>query len=148
MKELRCDNGSSFVGTERALKKSIKEWNQLQLIQGGCKWPIQPPSTSSMSGVWERMVQCAKNVRKSIRGGHVVTGVVLQTGMIEVQRILNGRDLTANSGSPDDLQPLILAHFLTQKKKISLPPSSTRLICTEESGDNSNPRRTYSGSVG
>ena len=28
VKELRCDNGSNFVESERELKKSLREWNQ------------------------------------------------------------------------------------------------------------------------
>ena len=75
-----------------------------------------------MSGVWERMVRSAKAVLKSIFGSHIVTDVVLQTVMTEVERILNGRALTANSDSPDDLEPLTPAHFLMQRKCISLPP--------------------------
>ena len=31
VKELRCDNGSNFVGSERELKKSLREWNQGQI---------------------------------------------------------------------------------------------------------------------
>ena len=66
LKELRCDNGSNFVRSERELKKSLLEWNQGQiereLKQRGCKWVFQPPTASSMSGVWERMVRSAKPV--------------------------------------------------------------------------------------
>ena len=126
VKELRCDNGSNFVGSERELKKSLREWNQGQiereLIQRGCKWIFQPPTASSMSGVWERMVRSAKTVLKSILGAQTVTDVVLRTLVTEVERILNGRALTANSDDPNDLEPLTPAHLLMQRKIICLPP--------------------------
>ena len=31
VKELRCDNGSNFIGSERELKKSPHEWNKGQI---------------------------------------------------------------------------------------------------------------------
>lgn len=42
--------------------------------------------------------------------------------MTEVERILNGRALTANSDDPNDLQPLTPAHFLKQRRTVCLPP--------------------------
>ena len=64
MKEIRCDNGSNFVGAQRELKESLDEWNQgrieSELIQHGCKWIFQPPTASSISGVWECLVRSEK----------------------------------------------------------------------------------------
>lgn len=50
------------------------------------------------------------------------TDVVLQTLLTEVERVLNGRALTANSDDPSDFEPLTPAHFLMQRKVIGLPP--------------------------
>ena len=42
VKEIRCDNGSNFVGAQRELKESLEKWNQgrieSELTQYGCKW--------------------------------------------------------------------------------------------------------------
>ncbi|KAL9975233.1 hypothetical protein ACROYT_G012367 [Oculina patagonica] len=126
VKEIRCDNGSNFVGAQSELKESLDEWNQgrieSELIQYGCKWVFQPPTASSMSGVWERLVRSAKTVLKSILGGHVVTDAVLQTLLTEVEHVLNGRALTANSDDPSDFEPLTPAHFLMQRNFVCLPP--------------------------
>lgn len=101
-------NGSNFVGAERELRESIEEWNgqkiERELLQHGCKWVFQPPTASSMSGIWERMVRSAKTTLKAIIGSRTVTDTVLQTLLTEVERILNGRALTANSDDPNDLQ--------------------------------------------
>ena len=75
-----------------------------------------------MSGVWERLVRSAKTVLKAILGAHVVIDVVLQTLLTEVERVLNGRALTANSDDPSDFELLTPGHFLMQRKVIFLPP--------------------------
>lgn len=115
--ELPCDNGSNFVGAEWELRESIEEWNgqkiDRELLQHGCKWVFQSPTASSMSGIWERMVQCAKTALKAILGSRTVTDTVLQTLLTEVEQILNGRALTANSDDSNDLQPLTHHLFAT-----------------------------------
>ena len=68
------------------------------------------------------MVQSVRTVNKSILGAQMVTDVVLQTLFSEVERILNGRALTANSDDVNELEPLTLAYFLMQRKIIILPP--------------------------
>lgn len=74
-----------------------------------------------MSAIWKRMVRSAKTALKAILGSQTVTGTVLQTLLTEVERMLNGRALTANSGNPNDFQPLTPAHFLMQRHTICLP---------------------------
>jgi len=75
-----------------------------------------------MSGVWERLVHSAKGVIKSTTGLQTLTDTALYTLLTEVERILNGRALTANSDDPEDLQALTPAHFLMQRKTMSLQP--------------------------
>lgn len=126
VKELRSDQGSNFIGAERELREAIDQWNQNQiekeLLQRNCQWKFQPPTASSMSGVWERLVRSVKTALKSIVGTQLLTDTALQTFLTEVERILNGRALTSNSDDPCDLEPLTPAHFLLQRKLIGLPP--------------------------
>ena len=104
VKELRCDNGSNFVESERELKKSLQERNQGQiqreLTQRGYKWIFQPPTALSMSGVWERMVRSAKSVLKSILGAQTVTDVILRT-LPHSKLGRSERSRTANTGPQD-----------------------------------------------
>ena len=106
--------------------EEIKQWDQQkidrELLQPGCKWICQPPTASSMSGIWERLVHSAKTVLKAILGTQLVTEPVLQMLLTEVERVLNGRALTANSDNLNDLQPLTPSHFLMQRKTICLTP--------------------------
>ncbi|KAL9977121.1 hypothetical protein ACROYT_G014494 [Oculina patagonica] len=59
-----------IVPTEWELRESIEEWNgqkiEREMLQDGCKWIFQPPTASSMYGMWERMVQSAKTALKAI----------------------------------------------------------------------------------
>ena len=85
------------------------------------------PTASSMSRIWERLVRSAKTVLKAILGTQMVSEPVLQTLLTEVEQVLNGRALTANSDDLNDLQPLTPAHFLMQRKTICLPPGVFQL---------------------
>lgn len=64
----------------------------------------------------------AKTVLRAILRTQVVMEPLLQTLLTEVERVLNGRALTANSDDPNDLQPLRPVHFLMQRQSICLTP--------------------------
>ena len=67
-------------------------------------------------------MQSAKTTLKAIIGSQTVSDTALQTLLTEVERILNGRALTASSDDPSDLQPLTPAHFLMKRRTVCLPP--------------------------
>ena len=66
-------------------------------------------------------MQSAKTTLKAIIGSQTVSDTALQTLLTEVERILNGRALTANSDDPSDLQPLTPAHFFMKRRTVCLP---------------------------
>lgn len=51
----------------------------------------------------------------------MVTEAVLQTLLTEMERVLNGFALTANSDDPHDLQPITPSHFNTQEGYLLTP---------------------------
>ena len=72
VKEIRSDNGTTFVGAEREIRESLHRMNyrklENDLMQRGCKWVFHPPGASHMSGVWERLVRTVRRSLKAILG--------------------------------------------------------------------------------
>lgn len=126
VKELRSDNGTNFVGAERELRASIKEWNHKQieeeLQQRDCKWVFHPPGASHMSGVWERLIRSAKRAMKAILGEKTVDEEVLRTVLSEAQAITNSRPLCPNSDDPRDIEAITPNHLLLQRAVTTIPP--------------------------
>ena len=63
-------------------------------------------------------------VLKSLTVIQTVTEIVLQTLLTEVERLINGCALNANSDGPHDPQPITPSHFIMQKKTTCLSPGS------------------------
>ena len=117
---------------------SLREWNQgkieRELIQRSCKWIFQPPTASSMSGVWETIVWSAKTVLKSILGAQTVTDVVLWTLLTEVERILHEpsqRTRTIRTISNRYHRP---SYWCGGRSSVCLLGSLRKLTFTERSG--------------
>lgn len=69
VKEMRSDNGTNYVGSERELREAAKELNhsriESSLLLDGIKWIFNPPSGSHHGGVWERLIRQVKNILPS-----------------------------------------------------------------------------------
>ena len=91
---------------------------QRYLSEQGCTWEFNPPHSSHMGGVWERMIGVARRVLDSIllqsKSSHL-SHEVLCTFLAEVTAIVNARPLIPVSNDPE--LPFILtpATLLTQK---------------------------------
>ena len=126
MSELRSDNGTNFVSTEKELKESLKSWNLKQieksLLQKGVKWTFNPPHGAHHGGIWERLIRMIKIILHSVTSLQHLDDEGLQTVMCEVEAILNSRPLTTVSDNPNDLEPLTPNHLLQLKVQPILPP--------------------------
>ncbi|XP_033646855.1 uncharacterized protein LOC117306360 [Asterias rubens] len=121
-KQLRSDCGTNFVGACNELKfgKEQQQETRMQryLSEQGCTWEFNPPHSSHMGGVWERMIGVAWRVLDSIllqnKSSHL-SHEVLCTFLAEVTAIVNARPLIPVSNDPE--LPFILtpARLLTQK---------------------------------
>ncbi len=124
--ELRSDNGTNFVSTEKELKEALKSWNMQQieqsLLQKGVKWTFNPPHGAHYGGIWERLIRMVKTVFRSVTSEQYLDEEGLQTVMCEVEAILNSRPLTSVSDNPNDLEPLTPNHLLQLKVQPLLPP--------------------------
>lgn len=132
VRQLRCDQGTNFVGAQNELKAALEELNQehLQeyLVENGCEWiPFQMnvPHSSHMGGVWERLIRTVRSALETliVSAGTQLDDEAFRTLMTEVECIVNSRPLTvSNLNDPDAPEPLTPNHLLTLKQKVVLPP--------------------------
>lgn len=88
------------------------------------EWKFQPPSTSHMSGIWERLIRSVSKMMKAVLG-YPKAFVGLETLRIvfaEVVTSLNSRPVTPVSDDRSDYEPLTPSHFLLQRQNFALPP--------------------------
>ena len=127
-KEIWSDNGTNFVGADKEIQQSIREWDQDELNKRLIKdeisyhlcprseWKFQPPATSHMNGAWERLIRSVRKSMRAILGNQnaLVSLETLRTVFAEVVTILNSRPLTPSSDDPSDCEPLTPSHLLLQ----------------------------------
>ena len=129
VKEIRSDRGTNFVGAckDLGISSNIDE-NVVEryLSEKGCKWTFNPPHSSHMGGVWERMIGITRKILDSMllqSGLSRLTHEVLTTFMAEVMAIVNNRPLVPVSTDAQDPFILTPATLLTQKSgPYPIPP--------------------------
>lgn len=127
VKQIRSDRGTNFVGSTNDL--NINTINiedgpvKSVLHENGTTWIFNPPHSSHMGGVWERLIGVARRIldsmllENSMNKGHL-THEVLVTFLAEVSAIMNSRPLTTLSTDPDDPYPLSPSLLITQKPDV------------------------------
>jgi len=129
VKLIRSDCGTNFKGACRELKillRDDKEPNVFRFLsKEGCTWIFNPPHSSHMGGVWERMIGISRRILDSmlsqIQPSHL-SHEVLSTFMAEVSAIINARPLTTISTDVSAPSLLTPAMILSQKVCSSPPP--------------------------
>ncbi|KAA0703644.1 hypothetical protein E1301_Tti015510 [Triplophysa tibetana] len=123
--QLRCDQGTNFVGARREFAELLKEMDQERVKALGCEFFMNPPAASHMGGVWERQIRTVRSVLTAIldQSSRRLDSTSLRTFLYEVMAIVNSRPLTAEHlNDPSGLEPLTPNHILTMKSTILLPP--------------------------
>ena len=120
--EVRSDRGTNFIAASKELKCEIIDVED-PIMKGyldvqNIVWRFNPPHSSHMGGVWERMIGIARRILNSMLSENKhrnLTHEVLCTFMYEVTAIINSRPLVPVSTDPE--QPLVLSPsvLLTQK---------------------------------
>lgn len=120
VKIFRSDRGTNFVGAMDDLKMDVinveDEKMRKHLHGSRAVWLFNPPKSSHMGGVWERMIGVARRILESMLANtKTLTDEILATFMAEVSAIINSRPLIPVSTDPE--APLILTPtmLLTQK---------------------------------
>ena len=132
VRQLRCDQGTNFVGARNELKASLEELDQVQLqeylVENGCEWipfRMNVPHSSHMGGVWERLIRTVRCALETllVSAGTQLDDEAFRTLMTEVECIVNSRPLSVNDlNDPEAPEPLTPNHLLTLKQKLVLPP--------------------------
>ncbi|XP_062567165.1 uncharacterized protein LOC134229426 [Saccostrea cucullata] len=126
VKKIRSDNGTNFVGADRELRNSIKDWNESQIheamLQRNIDWQFNPPAGSHHGGVWERIIRSVRKVMNSVLREQILDDEGLGTLMCEIESILNDRPITKSSDRYDDLEVLTPNHLLLMRIQPNLPP--------------------------
>ena len=130
--ELRCDQGTNFVGAKNELASAFKELDTTPLKEylssQDCDWidfNLNTPHASHMGGIWERQIRTTRSVLSSLLLDHgtQLDDEALQTLMTETESIVNSRPLTVEN-LLDPLAPELLTpnNLLTLKTQVMLPP--------------------------
>ncbi|XP_067947311.1 uncharacterized protein [Watersipora subatra] len=113
---IRCDQGTDFVGAFNDLAKNMRITHHYPDI----KFTFNPPHSSNMGGVWERLIRTARNILKGMgekHGGRLSTPQ-LRTLLYEVMSVMNSRPLGVVTEEQTPLTPNML---LTMKSQLTLP---------------------------
>lgn len=128
--KLYSDNGTTFVGANRELTKTLTDLLQSEkhnkevsayLEQKKICWHFSPPRSPHFGGLWEAAVKAFKhNFYRSVEE-KLLTYEELNTLVIEIEAILNSRPITPISSDPNDLRSLSPSHFLIGDSLLSVP---------------------------
>lgn len=110
IKVIYSDNGTNFIGAERATREELKT-NQERMTEAvgkrlELKWCFIPAYSPWTGGAWERLIGYAKKCLKFTLKGEVPTENALINLIIEAEVMLNKRPLTHTPVDPDDEEPL------------------------------------------
>lgn len=125
VRQLRCDQGTNFVGARREFAELMKGMDQERVKALGCEFLMNPPAASHMGGVWERQIRTIRSVLSAIldQSAQRLDSTSLRTFLYEVMAIVNSRPLTTEYlNDPSGPEPLTPNHILTMKSTIILPP--------------------------
>lgn len=132
VRQIRCDQGSNFVGAKNEMYNALKQMdvNHLTafLAERQCDFIMNAPHSSHVGGVWERQIRTVRNVLRStlsLSPGRL-DDACLRTLFYEAMSIVNSRPLTVdNLNDPNGPEPLTPNHLLTMKPTGALPPPGT-----------------------
>ena len=128
IKRIFSDKGTNFVGSNKALKAAVKEWNQRQihvcLRQKAIDWSFNPPGSSHMGDSRERMIRTVRKILIVLLSRYTIEDDTLHTLLLEVKSMVNSRPL-CESVAPGSETPLTPNHLLRIDTSIGLSPVFT-----------------------
>lgn len=130
--EILSDRGTNFVGAAKELNMNTcyveKGPIANYLSENRITWKFNPPHSSHMGGVWERMIGVVRRILDSMlldMRRKPLTHEVLCTLMAEVCAVVNNRPIVPISHDPDSPFLLTPSVLLTQKVGLNQALSSS-----------------------
>ncbi|KAL4008603.1 hypothetical protein ACER0C_002455 [Sarotherodon galilaeus] len=133
VRQLRCDQGTNFMGAKRELLELMKDMDQEPQRAMGCEFVVNVPSVSHMGGVWERQIRTVRSVLTAMldKFSNRLDTTSLRTLLYETMAIINSRPLSVEYlNDPLGPEPLTPNHILTMKSSVILPPPGE--FCRED----------------
>ncbi|CAI5663179.1 unnamed protein product [Oreochromis niloticus] len=100
--EIRCDQGSNFVGAKNELQEALKQVDSNRittfLAEKQCDFKMHTPHSSHTGGVWERQIRTVRNILRStvsLSSGRM-DDASLRTFFYEAMAIVNSRPPTVD----------------------------------------------------
>lgn len=125
-KKLFSDNGTSFKGAEKEMKKAIEHWMDKETLEHihdrGTDWHFMSPAAPHQGGIYEAAVKSMKFHVKRIVGMKVLPYEQFHTLLLQVEAILNSRPINPLYDDPKDMQALTPGHFLIGEPLITPLP--------------------------
>ena len=125
--ELYSDQGTTFVGADKALKELYMASSDYmqgllgKLAEEGTKWSFNSPGSPHFGGLWESAVKSIKHHLRRVIGNTTLTFEEFYTLLKQVEACLNSRPLVPLSDDPSDQNFLCPSFLLTQSNSYIVP---------------------------
>ncbi|XP_049419820.1 uncharacterized protein LOC125880984 [Epinephelus fuscoguttatus] len=127
--QLRCDQGTNFVGASNEFKDALKQCDiralEAFLADKQCEFRFNAPSASHAGGIWERQIRTIRSVLDVTvaQCPGRLDDASLRTLFYEAMSIVNSRPLSVDGiDDPKSLEPLTPNHLILMKSRIALSP--------------------------
>jgi len=96
VRQLRCDQGTNFVGARRVFSELLKGMDQEQQRKIGCEFVMNVPSASHMGGIWEHQIRTIRSILTVMldKSASRLDTATLRTFLYETMAIINSRPLS------------------------------------------------------
>lgn len=125
-RKLFSDNGTSFKGAEKEIKKAMEHWIGKDMLEHmhnrGTDWEFMSPAAPHQGGIYEAAVKSMKFHVKRIMGMKILPYEQFYTLLLQVEAILNSRPINPLSDDPKDMQALTPGHFLVGEPLVTPLP--------------------------
>ncbi|XP_017478403.1 PREDICTED: uncharacterized protein LOC108368133 [Rhagoletis zephyria] len=113
-REIYTDNGTNFKATEKILRTEANDMDYaaIQSKFDDIKWKFNPPAVPHMGGAWECLIRSIKAVLNAMHPEHNFNDETLRSALLEVEFIINSRQLTFVSIDACDGEAITPNHLL------------------------------------